>query len=403
MAVKLKTSCSFRAISKYLVTMNFYYNIAVKAPSHVTICNWVKKVGYYQLLKPKEIAEDWVIIIDESIQIGSEKLLLILGIRCANIDFSRPLSFTDVLPIVQISKAGWNAQKVKIELEKAKQILGSIKYAVSDKGSSINKGLELCEIPHVHDVTHRMANILKKVYKDERAFICYMSKVASLRLQIQQTKWAYLLPPQQRAQSRFLNLKPIMEWGMKMLDYMEKDEYRAESSEIKEKLYWLQEYKAFIKEINQVLDVISTIFKLLKNKGLSKNSEKECIEYLVGLESTTRGQLIKAEIMGYFSEVNATIKDEGKILCTSDIIESSFGLFKNTISKNALNGITSLALCIPANTSTLDTAEIKRIMELVSHKMINNWSKENLGVSLLRLRKKALEKNRVKNIFKKAA
>jgi hypothetical protein len=383
--------------------MNFYYNITVKAPSHVTICNWVKKVGYYQLSKPKEIAEDWVIIIDESIQIGAEKLLLILGIRSTNIDFSRPLNFTDVLPIVQISKTGWNAQKVKIELEKAKEILGSIKYAVSDKGSSINKGLELCEIPHVHDVTHRMANILKKVYKNDRAFICYMSKVASLRLQIQQTKWAYLLPPQQRSQSRFLNLKPIMEWGMKMLDYMEKDEYRAESYEIKEKLYWVKEYKAFLKEINQVLDGISSIFKLLKNKGLSKNSEKDCIEYLVELETTNRGQLIKAEIKDYFAEVNTTIKNEGKILCTSDIIESSFGLFKNAISKNALNGITSLALCIPANTNSLDTVEVKRIMELVSQKMINNWSKENLGESLLKLRKKALEKNRVKNVFKKAA
>jgi hypothetical protein len=42
-------------------------------------------------------------------------------------------------------------------------------------------------------------------------------------------------------------------------------------------------------------------------------------------------------------------------------------------------------------------------MEEVSHKMLKNWTKENLGESMLKLRKKTLEKNRTKNILKKAA
>ena len=31
--------------------MNIYYNLSMKAPTHVTISNWVKKVGYFQDLK----------------------------------------------------------------------------------------------------------------------------------------------------------------------------------------------------------------------------------------------------------------------------------------------------------------------------------------------------------------
>lgn len=383
--------------------MNIYYNITLKVPTHVTIGNWVKKVGYYQLLKPKEKAEDWVIIIDESIQIGAEKLLLILGIRSINIDFSRPLNFSDVLPIVQISKSGWNAQKVKIELEKAKEILGSIKYAVSDKGSSINKGLKLCGIPHIHDITHRIANILKKVYKKDSEFESYVDKVTSLRLQIQQTKWAYLLPPQQRSQSRFLNLKPVMKWGLMILEYLKKDEYQNEAIEIKEKLVWVLAHESFIKEINLILDAIDKIFKLIKNTGLNKESEKKCNQYLEGLEST-KCQIIKEEIMNYFKEVRVTINGEEKILCTSDIIESSFGLYKNTISKNALNGITNLSLCIPANTNKIDPIEIRQIMEKVNFKMISNWTKENLGESILKRRKKVFgKKNGVKKNLNKAA
>lgn len=402
-AVKLKTSCSFRAISKYLITMNIYYNIALKVPSHVTICNWVKKVGYYQLSMPKEIGDDWVIIIDESIQIGAEKLLLILGIRSKNIDFSRPLNFPDVLPIVHICKSGWNAHKVRDELKKAQGILGHIKYAVSDKGASINKGLELCGIPHVHDITHRIGNILKKVYKKDSAFKYYIDKIASLRLQIQQTKWAYLLPPQQRSQSRFLNLKPIMEWGTKILDYIKKEEYQDEPLEMKAKLQWILTQDAFIKEINQILDIIDKIFKLLKYKGLSKESKILCSQYLNELRSA-RGKMVKKEILHYLKEVRATVEGEKRILCTSDIIESSFGLYKNSISKNALNGITNLSLCISANTNKMAPSDMKQIMEKVETKMINKWTQENIGESILKRRQKAFRKtNGVKNNFEKAA
>jgi flagellar motility protein MotE (MotC chaperone) len=63
-----------------------------------------------------------------------------------------------------------------------------------------------------------------------------------------------------------------------------------------------------LKEINQVLDAISAIFRLLKNKGLSKKSKKDCLEYLAGLESTKRGQLIKAGIMDYFAEASTIVK-----------------------------------------------------------------------------------------------
>ena len=44
-------------------------------PSHTTILNWVHKIGYYELVKTKEKADDWIIILDESIQFGQEKLL----------------------------------------------------------------------------------------------------------------------------------------------------------------------------------------------------------------------------------------------------------------------------------------------------------------------------------------
>ena len=38
---------------------------------------WMLKLGYYNLTKKQTIADDWIYIIDHSIQMGKEKLLLI--------------------------------------------------------------------------------------------------------------------------------------------------------------------------------------------------------------------------------------------------------------------------------------------------------------------------------------
>ncbi len=92
--VKLQTSAGFRAIEKYMIIFNAYFNLSVSCPTHVTISNWVKKVGCYQVLSTKPKSDDWVIIIDESIQIGAEKLLLILGVRESEMDFNKALNPT---------------------------------------------------------------------------------------------------------------------------------------------------------------------------------------------------------------------------------------------------------------------------------------------------------------------
>ena len=105
--VKLNTSGSFRAIEKsFCIIINLFLNLSVKTPSHVTISNWIKKIGYYQIVKPKEKAQDWIIIIDESIQLGQEKLLVILSVRSSNIDFKKPLNYKDVEVVTLKQKLG---------------------------------------------------------------------------------------------------------------------------------------------------------------------------------------------------------------------------------------------------------------------------------------------------------
>jgi len=50
-----------------------------QAPSHTTIRNWTLKLGYYELESEKPKADNWMILLDHSIQFGCEKILVVLG------------------------------------------------------------------------------------------------------------------------------------------------------------------------------------------------------------------------------------------------------------------------------------------------------------------------------------
>jgi len=70
------------------------------------------RLGYYKLNYPKERTNDWIWIVDHSIQLGREQCFVILGIRQDNLP-ERPLTFTDI---------------EAIELSPVKQSNGKIVY-----------------------------------------------------------------------------------------------------------------------------------------------------------------------------------------------------------------------------------------------------------------------------------
>ncbi len=82
-----------------------------ESASHTTIQNWILRIGLYELQRPKEFADDWIWVVDHTIQIGPIKVLLILGVRRAKWkQLDRPLVPTDleVLESLADSLAVWS-------------------------------------------------------------------------------------------------------------------------------------------------------------------------------------------------------------------------------------------------------------------------------------------------------
>lgn len=345
---------------------------------------WIKKIGYIQLQSAKEKADDWIIILDESIGIGQEKVLVVLGIRRSHVDFSRPLMLQDMEPITVKSKERWTGQDIANELKIVKEKLGTIIYAVTDSGSTLKYGLKEVEITQVYDITHAIAICLQRLYEKDEDFKDYAHKAGQMRFKLCCSKYAHLIPPNQRSKSRFLNIDIISKWGMKVLQALQNDEI---SPEDRSQLQWVKEKESFIIEMDLIMSAVQEISIILKNEGLSKQTKSRCSSLL---SNCKKGKLkiFKEYMLNYLSEYTKQIRHRKEILlCCSDIIESTFGRYKNELSKNPMSGITDLVLIIPALTSSLSGDTVRAAIDNCRVKDIEVWKKNNLCNSLLAKRK----------------
>ena len=364
--------------------MNEAMKLDKKKISHTTGLNWIHKIGYYELTKEKEKASDWVIMVDESIQLGQEKALVVLGIREKDIDFTRPLKYTDMVPLRIIVKAKSSGEVIKEIVEDIGKEIGKIKYAVGDMGNNIRKGLELSGIKHIHDVTHKIALIIEKMYSKDEMFNEITKKMTEMRLKYCQTKNAHIIPPSQRKKSRYLNIGIVSDWCIKALRYNERNDFQIDE------LNWLNGHKDFIIELGEINRLKCELEKVLKYKGFSAGTRRECNKIIEGLGSSIKKSVIKEEMRKYFDEFASKKIKAKKLLISSDIIESAFGKYKNYISSNPMAGITNLILCIAAFSSRLDVAEIKRALEKTRIEDIKRWTKKIIGKTLMQKRKEAL-------------
>ena len=390
MTLKFYTSASYRSIHKIIGIICYYTGMELRAPTHTTILNWTKKMGLYHIQKPKPKDDDWVIILDESIEFGNEKMLAILGIREKHIDFNRPLHYRDLECLNLKISASWKGEDIKELIDQTRENIGGIKYAVGDMGSAIKKSLKLAEIPHVEDLTHKLSWMIKQLYEKDPDFINYTQKLAHLRGTIPLSKLSYILPPAQRVNSRFMNLKPIIEWSNSVKKLLQTDKQLPEE---RKKLQFIFNYEPLITELTQIVDIAMRIQEILKHNGVCEKTIEECKQLFPKHLKPGKLKTFKNEVLAYLLRmytVGYELKSK-KLLCSSDILESSFGKYKSFIHANPSIGITDLSLAIPSFIGNFEKQEvINEACEQVSIEDIKKWKKDNIGKTLLKRRREAL-------------
>jgi len=394
LAITLVTTAgvSFRAVSKIYIHLNLYLRLNLDIPTHTTVLNWTKKQGVSQF-RDKEFFqhEKWVLIVDESIQFGNKKLLVVFAVPERRCGQSKVLSYKDLTPLVLKVSASWKSENVVSAIREHIDP-EQISYCVSDTGGNLTCAFNILKCKYIADVNHKFSLMMQSIFENDVHFSEYVKALSSLRAQKSMSKMARIVPPNQRIMSRWMNLTPLLEWGVKMIHLLEKNELTEEEKTV---LSFLKPLKEFIFDTYQVLIRLNDIQKLLKNNGFNNEIAQKVISKFSDMKSDNSLK-IKKKVEEYLLDL--TSKAAGKtICCSSDIIESCFGRFKEIVRGNKSVGISDLCLCIAAMTGKNSTNDA---METVSIKQLKEWKTKNVSKTLF-AEKKELNKIIERNYFMK--
>jgi len=382
----LLLGCGMEKISVLLEYLNRRMQWGLEEiPCANSIGNWVKKSGYDIYKRtPNNSFGQRAAIIDESMMLGSEKMMLTLSMD-AEKNNDQALCGSDV-NIIDISVSDqWNSTKIKhIFTEIEEKTKTKPVYVISDNDTKLKKSIREMGYCHIPDIGHTLALAVEKIYKKEPDFMDLSAALSAVKIREVMRPASYLLPPRQRAIARFLNLSESIDWGIGVL------KNDSKLTEEEQKVFgFVKTHQGLIYELHEVFTKVNTVLKRIKNNGISKKEAKGCIKMLQTKSTkSVRVQKVMELIRNYLQETSAKMITEKTVWhASSDIIESIFGTYKSRKSKNPLHGITAYVMLLPLLTKVnednrLTDVDCKETLERVFLKDLTDWKNKHLTENL---------------------
>ena len=359
---------SLRSCRHSLCCMLLCMGLACRVPSHASIRNWICKCGKYRVKSAAAAGGGYVAIVDESITFGSEKILLILGVREDRAEQAGALGHDDAEVLFVGAAQEWKAEQIAAQLRKA-AVGKDIKYAVSDQGTNLRGAYKLLGINQIEDCTHILANYLKRIYEKSDLFEEFRKLVGRLRQEWGQSRSKSMyVPPGMRGKMRFANIFPCVDWAEKMLAGWD-----TLSPDVRDKVKLLKGNAAFFRSLIQAAAIFKAVCAKLKNKGFGRAQKQELLAELEALDAQAEAGVFLQDCKDYLDGLSAKSGElqQERLLCSSDIIESYFGKFKAKINTNTRSGLTEFIFALATFGKPFSIQETKQALETIQCQHLN--------------------------------
>jgi hypothetical protein len=392
---------SYRGVEK---TFELYKEIFSQAiPSFSSIRKWLVRIGLYELNRDKEYRDDWIFIVDLTVELGTEKGLVVLGVSQQLLEEEifpsrRGLQHQDVqilgLEIMRSTKGELLEQK----LREITQKVGCPKQIIADCGSDIQRGIKLYkqnypDVIYTHDVTHAMALFLKHELRVCEKYQSFIQHCNQCRKQLQQTELSFLAPPSQRSQCRYFNVEKLLNWAENLLnspidilaDLVPNINPDILNSKLRDKFGWLASYQDSLRRWKQMVQITRFVETQIKLNGLNQE-----IFSLIQQSLTMEVDSLKEfsqKILGCLTHSMSQIQSGQTLLATSDVLESLFGKYKQLSSRSPQKQIGQIFLSICLLTMNLTTTVVKEALETIRFLDVEEWSNQAFGKSMLSKRR----------------
>lgn len=382
----LKGANGLRTAAKSLSVVADFLAMPQDIPSWDSGRLWLMRVGYYKLHRVKAQAEDWIWIIDFSVQLGKEKCLVILGVRQSDLPpEGQALRHQDMEPITLEPVVQANGDVVYQKLEEAVAKTGVPRAIVSDRGTDVNAGIKrFCRVHRkttaIYDVKHKVALLLKHRLEKDECWQEFSACANRLKKQLQQTEYSHLTPPALRIKARYMNLEERIKWGQRIFAVLDS----SDNEVLKAKFAGLEKFRPVIDEWAEMHDVVNTVEQFVSQHGLSQGMPLKLSLHFTQqqrLEYPTNRQL-RHELLRFLRAQAAQCRFNERLPGSSEVIESVFGKQKYLEGEQSKSGFTGLILAIPAMVAKLDVDIVRQALTSTPVKLVHEWTRKQLGDSV---------------------
>jgi hypothetical protein len=390
---------SLRGAPRVLELVAAAWGLPLEVPHWTTGRLWLLRLGHFLLTRPLERARDWAWLVDHSVQVGKQKVLVILGVRLKDLPSpGQCLRHRDLRLVALEPRESWTRQEVFEALERAAARTGVPRAIADDHAVDLSGGASLFQQCHpetaeCYDVKHKAACLLKGRLEKLPQWQEFQGRVAQTRCAVQQTELAFLAPPSPRPKARFMNLGPLLVWAGHVLELLRRPEAVARwatPQRLAEKLGWARSFAADLTEWSRWQRVVDVTVEFVGRQGLSIGAADALGAELSRLdEGGGEARRLAEELEDFVRDQEAAADLGERLPGSTEVLESCFGKFKHLEKQQSRGGFTGLVLALGAMLCDATAELAHEALEHSHTKDVSEWCKQHLGTTLFAQRRAA--------------
>lgn len=372
--------------------------VPVAVASYYSVRLWLLRLGLYQLSRPKQQADDWMWIIDHTLQLGDRKCLVIVGLRQSAWEQaeSRVLSHEDVELIDLQPVKQSNGKVVYQQLKAAVKKTGVPRAIISDKGSDLHCGINLFRRRHrgtswMYDIKHKTACLLKQTLQSDPSWGKFTGLAHRFKQQVSLSDLAGLAPPQQRSKARYMNVDLLTDWATRHLALLKSRktivQVGLKPARVEEKLGWLRRFEPQLGRWGELLSVVGAAEHYVRHEGIHQEAATHLDACLPKSAMRGAGQM-RRQLLEFVREQGQQAGEGERLLGSSEVLESVIGKFKYLAGERGQHGMTGMALTIGAFTGRQSINTVQSALEETTTHDVWHWCRKHLGATVQSVRRR---------------
>jgi DNA-binding transcriptional MerR regulator len=387
LCVNLARKIGLRSTNRSLRIVFDWLGVETTIPSYQTIRGWMQRIGLDRMQHAKKIPGG-VWLADHTNQIGKEKVLVVLRVRDSKLPRRGvALRHQDVEVLAVVPGEAWKRDDVAKVYQQTAERYGLPRGIESDGAVELREPAENLGKPGkkplvIRDPKHFLANRFEALLTHDPQYQAFAQRLGGTRSALQQTELAHFIPPNFKMKARFMNLARTLNWASTILWHLDHPESRSRKgiteSRMREKLGWLRDFAPSIQQWQECQEVVSEALTFINRHGIFRGAAKQFQNLIAGRMQHPVSQRLVRTVVEFLRAYEPKLRPHERLPMSTEILESSFSLYKQLEKQHSKSGFTSLLLAYPMTLRATTPKEVTASFARIKVADVKKWITQHL-------------------------